>query len=185
MKEYKWSHSVMSNSLQHYGLYPTRVLSPWNFPGKSTGVGCRFLLQGIFPTQGLNLGLLHCRQTHYHLSHQGSRHYIDMLALFTKFIRDVLGHMPSCIEWKCNINVKNYKAVISSAVWRKGPLFSKIDCIFLIWRGLFNVQWRCTLHFGKDQPQRGHDAIFFFLVWLLCPRNIYDVFSSHLPPFWS
>ena len=32
-------------------------LSPWNFPGKSTGVGCHFLLQGIFPTQGLNLGL--------------------------------------------------------------------------------------------------------------------------------
>ena len=32
-------------------------LSPWNFPGKSTGVGCHFLLQGIFPTQGLNPGL--------------------------------------------------------------------------------------------------------------------------------
>ena len=40
-------------------------------PGKSTGVGCRFLLQGIFPTQGWNLGLLHCRQTPYRLSHQG------------------------------------------------------------------------------------------------------------------
>ena len=32
---------------------------PWDFPGKNTGVGCHFLLQGIFPTQGLNLGLLH------------------------------------------------------------------------------------------------------------------------------
>ena len=38
----------------------------------NTGVGCHFLLQGIFPTQGLNLGLLHCRQTLYHLSYQGS-----------------------------------------------------------------------------------------------------------------
>ena len=47
-------------------------LSPWNSPGKSTGVGCHFLLQGIFPTQGLNLGLPHCRQTLYRLSHQGS-----------------------------------------------------------------------------------------------------------------
>ena len=45
---------------------------PGIFPGKSTGVGCHFLLQGIFPTQGLNLGLLHCRQTLYHLSYQGS-----------------------------------------------------------------------------------------------------------------
>ena len=46
-----------------------------NFPGKSTGVGCHFLLQGIFPTQGLNLGLSglpHCRHTLYCLSHQGS-----------------------------------------------------------------------------------------------------------------
>ena len=34
-----------------------------NFPGKSTGVGCHFLLQGIFPTQGLDPGLPHCRQT--------------------------------------------------------------------------------------------------------------------------
>ena len=40
--------------------------------GKSIGVGCHFLLQGIFPTQGSNLGLLHCRQTLYCLSHQGN-----------------------------------------------------------------------------------------------------------------
>jgi len=39
------------------------------FPGKSPGVGCHFLLQGIFPTLGSNLGLLHCRQTLYRLSH--------------------------------------------------------------------------------------------------------------------
>ena len=45
---------------------------PWNFPGKSTGVGCCFLLQGIFLTQGLNPGLLHYRQMLYHLRHQGS-----------------------------------------------------------------------------------------------------------------
>ena len=39
---------------------------------ENTGVGCHSLLQGIFPTQGSNLGLLHCRQILYHLSHQGS-----------------------------------------------------------------------------------------------------------------
>ena len=49
-----------------------RLLCPWNSPGKNTGLGCHSLLQGIFPTQGLNLGLLHCRQILYHLSHQGS-----------------------------------------------------------------------------------------------------------------
>ena len=44
----------------------------WNFPGKSTGVGCHFLLQGNFLTQGSNPGLPHCWQMLYHLSHQGS-----------------------------------------------------------------------------------------------------------------
>ena len=42
------------------------------FPGKRTGVGCHFLLQRIFPTQGSNLGVPHCRQTLCHLSHHGS-----------------------------------------------------------------------------------------------------------------
>ena len=37
-------------------------MHPWDFPGKNTGVGCPFLLQGIFTTQGSNLGLLHCKQ---------------------------------------------------------------------------------------------------------------------------
>ena len=41
-----------------------------DFPGKNTGVGCHFLLQGIFPTQESNLGLLHCRQILYQLSYQ-------------------------------------------------------------------------------------------------------------------
>ena len=43
-----------------------------DFPGKNSGVGCHFLLQEIFPSLGLNLGLLHSRQTLYHLNHQGS-----------------------------------------------------------------------------------------------------------------
>ena len=47
-----------------------RLFHPWDFPGKITGVGCHSLLQGIFPTQGLNLGLLNCRQTLYRLSHK-------------------------------------------------------------------------------------------------------------------
>ena len=42
----KWSHSVMSDSSRPHGLQPTRLLRPWDFPGKSTGVGCRCLLCG-------------------------------------------------------------------------------------------------------------------------------------------
>ena len=47
------------------------------FPGKGTGMGCHFLLQGIFPTEGSNPGLPHCRQKLYHLSHQWSPRNIN------------------------------------------------------------------------------------------------------------
>ena len=56
----------MSDSLRPHGL------SPWNSPDQNAGVCSLFLLQGIFPTQGLNPGLLPCRQILYQLSHKGS-----------------------------------------------------------------------------------------------------------------
>ena len=59
------SHSVVSDSLRPHGLQPARLLCPQNSPGNNTGVGCHSFLQGIFQIQGLNLGLLHCRQTLY------------------------------------------------------------------------------------------------------------------------
>ena len=64
MPAWKWE-SVISDSLQPHGLY-----SPWNTPGQNTGVGSFSLLQGIFPTQGLNPGLPHCRWILYQLSYQ-------------------------------------------------------------------------------------------------------------------
>ena len=59
--------SVVSNSLRPLGLY-----SPWNSPGQNTGVGNLSLLQGIFPIQGSNPGLPHCRWILYQLNHKGS-----------------------------------------------------------------------------------------------------------------
>ena len=61
------SCSVVSDSLRPHGLY-----SPWNSLGQNTRVGSLSLFQGIFPTQELNPGLLHCRQILYKLSHKGS-----------------------------------------------------------------------------------------------------------------
>ena len=73
----KWSggRSVVSDSLWTYGLY-----SPWNSPGQNTGVGGHSLLQGIFPTQGSNPGLLHCRCILYQLSHKGSPRILEWVA---------------------------------------------------------------------------------------------------------
>ena len=70
LNSWRWSRSVVSNSLRPHGLYPTRLLRPWDSPGKSTRVGCHSLLQGIFLTQESNLGLLHYRQILYHLSYR-------------------------------------------------------------------------------------------------------------------
>ena len=61
------SGSFVSNSLRPHELYCSR-----NSPGQNAGVGNLSLRQGIFPNQGLNPGLLHCRRILYQLSHQGS-----------------------------------------------------------------------------------------------------------------
>ena len=73
-EKWKWS-SVVSDYLR-----PHRLYSPWNSPGQNTGVGSLSLLQGLFQTQGLNPGLLHCRQILYQLSHQGSPRILEWVA---------------------------------------------------------------------------------------------------------
>ena len=73
-----WSLSVLFDPLQPYGLYPARLLSPWDFPGKNTGVGYHFLLQGIFLTQGLNTCLLHWQADSLPLSYLGNPHFNDV-----------------------------------------------------------------------------------------------------------
>ena len=85
------------------GCSLTSLLRQWDFPGKSTGVGCHFFLQGIFPTQGLKLDLLHCRQMFYHLSHQGS-------------------HMP-CRAWDILIYLKHYSLFIWNSNLIRLPVF--------------------------------------------------------------
>ena len=70
-------------TLRPHGPKPTRLFRKWASPGKNTGVGCHFLLQGIFPTRGSNPGLLHCKQILYQLSYEG-RPYKDMSVTIIK-----------------------------------------------------------------------------------------------------
>ena len=67
--------TVVSDSLRPHGLY-----SPWNSPGQNSGVSSRSLLEGIFPTQGSNPGLLHCRQILYQLIYQGRPRVLEWVA---------------------------------------------------------------------------------------------------------
>ena len=80
-------HTVLCSVAQLGGTlcYPRDCSPPGSSvhgdsPGKNIGVGCHALLQGIFPTQGLNPGLSHCRQILYHLSHQGSPRILEWIA---------------------------------------------------------------------------------------------------------
>ena len=66
----KWKSLSRVRFFVGIGLY-----SPWNSPGQNIGVGSHSLLQGIFPTQGSNPGLLHCGQILYQLSHKGTVQY--------------------------------------------------------------------------------------------------------------
>ena len=72
----KWKVKV-SDSLQPHERYPIMLLCPWNFPGKNTEMGCHFLLQGILPTQGSNLDVLHYRQIINLLNYQEGPWRVD------------------------------------------------------------------------------------------------------------
>ena len=71
-EKWKWSRSVVSDSEWPHGLQPTRLLRPWDFPGKSTGVGCHCLLRGSSLTRNQIHCLLHWQADSLPLSHQGS-----------------------------------------------------------------------------------------------------------------
>ena len=91
----------MSDSLQPHGLY-----SPWNSPGQNTGVGSLSLLQRIFPTQGLNPSLSHCRQILYQMSHKGNPRMLEWVAIPSPVdlpnpgIREALGRLRTTLNFK-------------------------------------------------------------------------------------
>ena len=74
------SHSVVSDSLQPHGCNPPGSSVHRDSPGKNTWTGCHALLQGIFPTQGLNSGVPHFRLILYHLSHERSPRILQWVA---------------------------------------------------------------------------------------------------------
>ena len=84
------SCSVRSKSLRLHGLQPASFLCPWDFPGKTTGVGCHSLLHRVFPTQGSNPGLLHCRQILYQLSSQGTLNFFYILQFKPEFCNEFM-----------------------------------------------------------------------------------------------
>ena len=107
------SCSVVSSSLWPHGLN-----SPWNSPGQNTGVGSLSLLQGIFPAQGLNPGLPHCRQILSHRSHQESLRNVPKLKK----------HRTQCLK-KCHQDVACLSSIGSAflCIWLHSQIDSHLD----------------------------------------------------------
>ena len=91
---------------------PASLLHSWDSPGKNTGMGCRFLFQEIFPTQGLNLGLPHCRQE----SRQGIPYYTKGTAIFQFHAFSLVTEI--CVDCQCK------QAILI------GPCFPEKLCLF-------------------------------------------------------
>ena len=92
----------MSDSLRPHGLKPTRLLRPWDFQGKSTGVGYHFLLQGIFPTQDQTWVSWDVDRCFYCMSHQGSLKQVLSLKKKEKWLR-----RQSCRPRGLNLEVQS------------------------------------------------------------------------------
>ena len=156
MKESE-SRSVVFDSLQPHGLY-----SPWNSPSQKIGVCSLFIFQRIFPTQGLNPGLQHCRRICYQLSHKGSPRILGWVAYpFSSgssqprnqtgvsciagrfFTNWAITEAPPVVQdwlnmWKpINVihdisRIKNKKHMITSIGAEKA--FDKVQKVFMIWK---------------------------------------------------
>ena len=82
-----FSWDVVSDSLRSHGLYPARLLCPWDLPGNNNGMGCHSLLQEVFLTQGSNPHLLPCREILRHWATREAPWKGMLLLLLSRFSR--------------------------------------------------------------------------------------------------
>ena len=125
----------MSDSLQPHGLYPARLLHPWDFPSKNSGVGCHFLLQGIFPTQELNphlLCFLHWLVDSLPLSHLGSPSNI-----YTNFF--VCSKLVEVMEFQLSY-FKSWKMMLWKCCIQYASKFGKLSSGLRTGKGQFSFQ---------------------------------------------
>ena len=119
------------------------MVCPWNSPHKNTGVGCHSLLQGIFPTRGLNPGLLHCRRTLYPLSHEGSRE---------KQLKQQCDITPHLLEWSWSTKEERTNAGVNV---EKREFLYTIDGI-ISW---LQTPWKTVWSFLKNLKIKLRDLV--------------------------
>ena len=138
-----------------HGPCSTRLLCPWISPGKNTGVGCHFLLQGIFPTQGSNLRLLCGRQILYHWAAREVKPFIPWASLILLWKHYNLVHWCPLGSW-FPILCSDHVMVINLNT-RLFPTYQNI-CWLGSWDDNFQVKECRNFEFDRDCPtaiQRG------------------------------
>ena len=127
---------IMKSELKVTQLCPTLCdpYSPWNSPGQNIGVGSCFLLQGIFPTQGLNPGLPHCKWFLCQLRHQGRTRILEWVA----YPFSSRSSQPrNQIRVSCSIVLPMNNKINGQGYFPGGPV-AKIHCRghgFSLWSG--------------------------------------------------
>ena len=140
------SHSVVSDSLQPHGLWPTRLLCPWGFSRQEYWSGLPCPPSGIFPTQGSNPSLPHCRWILYQLIHKGSlnNHISWMHNIFKLFYLPLNGVTNIIYYLWSIISFSWYSSVITlSFCWSFWVSFS--NCVFSDCKDACSV-WRFLIH---------------------------------------
>ena len=120
-------YSVIPDSLRPHGLWPTRLLCPWNFPGKNAGVCCHALPQWIFRTQGSNLGLLcllNCRWILYHCATREALLFtiLDLKVSVPKWLSGKEG-TSQCRRRRCRGFDPWVRKIPWSGKWQPTPVF--------------------------------------------------------------
>ena len=104
--------SADSDCLQPHGLQSTRLLCPWDYPGKNTGMGCHFLLQGIFPTQGLNRSILQRQVISLSSSHVGSPNSLHLFSSVQPLSRVQLFATPWTAARQASLSITNSQSLL-------------------------------------------------------------------------
>ena len=143
-EKWKWSSSVVPDCSWPYGLQPTRLLHPWDFPGKSTGVGCHCLLCPSWTIKG-KTEIHKCLQAWAPYSKAHSLEWIIRL----KCLRDL------CLSRKSRNKHLNFLFVARHLLWQlhqeaiqwtllKGqPVFQPPSSLFIVWLPCAGLKWLC------------------------------------------
>ena len=125
-------HSVLSDTVQPHGLQPARLLCPCVFSGKNMGLGCHFLLQGNFLTQGTNmcLHLLHKQVDSLPLSHWEATQNTKPPKIHGQYSSNLKGH-------------KQGKICFKSSQW----LATHFICAYVDYLSLWNLRKMSACHF--------------------------------------